>query len=340
MRRIEVDDSQSQGQDSFLDIVANMVGILILLVMVVGVRASKLPVAEEAASGNEPPRLADGAAEPLRIDVVELQSDVVKLAQQVAANEQEEKLREVERVQLAAHGLQVSKELERRKAELTAAERSEHEVVQQLHAARSRLDELAEAQMAASIAPRHVEKIENLPTPLATTVRGDEMHLRLKGGMVSVVPVDDLVAGLEEHARSNAWKLAGQSELEETLPPVGGYRLRYRIVQRHVVAQSGAGPINQGNVIQLDSWELLPMAEDLGQPVEQALLPGSELLRSLEGKRPAATTITVWTYPDSFGAFRRLKQALFDMGYATAARPLPDGLRIGGSPRGSKSQAQ
>ena len=128
--------------------------------------------------------------------------------------------------------------------------------------------------------------------------------------------------------------------MEETLGPVNGYRLRYRVVQRHLVVQSAAGPLNQGNVVQLDRWELLPMAEDLGQPVEQALLPGSELHRALAGTRPGRTTITVWTYPDSFGAFRRLKKALFDAGFATAARPLPDGIRIGGSPRGSKSVAQ
>jgi hypothetical protein len=48
MRYIEVDEPTTQGQDSFLEVVANMVGIMILLVMVVGVRASKLPLPTDA----------------------------------------------------------------------------------------------------------------------------------------------------------------------------------------------------------------------------------------------------------------------------------------------------
>lgn len=348
MRRSEADQVESDGQDSFLDVVANMVGILILLVMVVGVRASKLPrspspdeeqssIAAAPAEGDSHP-VSGAAAYPRR--VATLQSEVQDLVQQVAATEQEERLREMERVQLAAHALEIAQQLKQREEKLTADERSKHEVLQKLQAARARLDELAEAQMAVMAAPHKIEKIENLPTPLAHTVRGDELHLRLKGDLVSVIPLDELVSDLEEHARSNAWKLAGQSVLEETLGPVGGYRLRYRIVQRRVVAQSAAGPINQGNVAQLEGWEVLPVTEDLGQPVDQALMPGSELRRALADKRPETTTITVWTYPDSFDAFRRLKEELFEMGYATAARPLPERLRIGGSPRGSKSEAQ
>jgi hypothetical protein len=46
------------------------------------------------------------------------------------------------------------------------------------------------------------------------------------------------------------------------------------------------------------------------------------------------------TYPESFGDFRTLKKALFDLGYTTAARPLPPGILIGGSPNGSRSAAQ
>jgi hypothetical protein len=40
MQRDEDDADQMIGQDSFLDVVTNIVGILILLVMVVGMRAS------------------------------------------------------------------------------------------------------------------------------------------------------------------------------------------------------------------------------------------------------------------------------------------------------------
>jgi hypothetical protein len=346
MRRAEIDEPSTQGQDSFLDVVANMVGIMILLVMVVGLRASKVPTeplgngapqASRTRAGTLP---ASGGADGLPRQVAQLQSDVAKLARQVAAHEEAESLRELERVHLASHAIQVQAELDRREAELTAAQRAEHQLVQSLAATRNRLDELTEEQLAlASIQPT-VETIENLPTPLAETVRGDEVHLRLKGGLVSVIPLEELVKGLEQHVRDHTWKLASQSSLEETLGPVAGYRLRYRLVHRRVVVQSAAGPINRGDMVQLEGWELLPMADDLGQVVEQAVLPDSELRKALKGKRPETTTITVWTYPDSFNELRRLKQSLFELGFATAARPLPDGIRIGGSPHGTKSAAQ
>ena len=38
-KRTSTDPTEAMGTDSFLDIVANLVGILIILVMVIGVRA-------------------------------------------------------------------------------------------------------------------------------------------------------------------------------------------------------------------------------------------------------------------------------------------------------------
>jgi hypothetical protein len=55
---------------------------------------------------------------------------------------------------------------------------------------------------------------------------------------------------------------------------------------------------------------------------------------------PNTYTITIWTYPDSFPEYARLKKELYELGYAVAARPLPHGMAIGASPRGSKSSAQ
>jgi hypothetical protein len=41
MERAEVDADQMPGQDSFLDVITNIVGVLILLVLVVGLRSSR-----------------------------------------------------------------------------------------------------------------------------------------------------------------------------------------------------------------------------------------------------------------------------------------------------------
>ena len=48
---------------------------------------------------------------------------------------------------------------------------------------------------------------------------------------------------------------------------------------------------------------------------------------------PNAVTVTVWVYPDSFPEFRELKEELYQLGFLTASRPMPDGQPISGSPR-------
>ena len=60
-------------------------------------------------------------------------------------------------------------------------------------------------------------------------------------------------------------------------------------------------------------------------------------IRSLDAND---TTVTVWTYPDSYAAYRRLKETLQGMGFQCAARPMPEGELIGGSPHGSRSAAE
>ena len=83
-----------------------------------------------------------------------------------------------------------------------------------------------------------------------------------------------------------------------------------------------------------------PLQEPFGQPIDSVLGQGSELDIEIAGRNPDMTTITVWVYPDSFAAFRGLKEHLYKRGFATAARPLPDGHQISGGPQGSRSRAQ
>ena len=61
-----------------------------------------------------------------------------------------------------------------------------------------------------------------------------------------------------------------------------------------------------------------------------------------DGKALAAlrTMNEVESYQDSFASFRRIKKELYKMGFSVAARPLPVGTPISGSPQGTKSAAQ
>ena len=56
MKRRAASELPTPGQDSFLDVVANLVGILIILVMVVGMQARQ--AMEQAASQTDAPVVA------------------------------------------------------------------------------------------------------------------------------------------------------------------------------------------------------------------------------------------------------------------------------------------
>ena len=82
-----------------------------------------------------------------------------------------------------------------------------------------------------------------------------------------------------------------------------------------------------------------PGGADVGEPVEVALAAASRFRATLGRARPD-TTITLWCYPDSFAAYRQVREELHRLGIATAGRPLPDNAPIGGSTEGSKSVVQ
>jgi hypothetical protein len=173
---------------------------------------------------------------------------------------------------------------------------------------------------------------------MARTVFGDELHFRLKDNRLSVVPIDRLL----NEIRSDFERVATSSRngaMESAVGPVRGYVARYRMDKDRAMVARG-GQVQMATKIQLVGMSVEPLSEPYGQPIEQVLAGRSELDIELAGRNPASTTITVWVYPDSFAAFRQLKEHLYARGFATAARPLPLDHLISGGPDGSRSSAQ
>ena len=136
-----------------------------------------------------------------------------------------------------------------------------------------------------------------------------------------------------------AHRLADQDELTETVGPVDGFRLRFTL--EHEITYDTARETHRGGSYpKLRRWTLIPTANDLGEPVRLALEQGSDFRQALAKVLPGRTTITIWVYPDGFEAFRQIRRELYRLNYAIAARPLPLGASISGSPEGSKSAAQ
>ena len=72
--------------------------------------------------------------------------------------------------------------------------------------------------------------------------------------------------------------------------------------------------------------EFIPLGNDMGETVAEALAPDSQFLHTAITPRRInrnTLTVTLWTYPDSFDAFRQVKkEAFYRLGFAVAAWPL------------------
>jgi hypothetical protein len=152
--------------------------------------------------------------------------------------------------------------------------------------------------------------------------------------------MDAAVAALKAEFERSINRMRFESEIEGKIGPIGGFRISYTI-RRHDVSmrtyeETGMG----GSVVRLEKFSLLPVSSQLGETFDEALRPGSELREALARSRPGRTTVTAWVYPNGFEEFRRLRKAMYELGFEMAGRPMPEGEPIGGSPNGSRSAAQ
>ena len=330
-------ENEAVNADSFLDIVASVVSIMIVMVLMVGLRIKNTPIdLAVAGPGTEAggALAADtGAEQSLRKDVLETAAEVQRLQQEVAIRG-----RQRDAIALAVSLLE-------RKAE-TPGQSSPPDTPQDracatiLSAAQSQLNEMNRQRIAVETAPAAVVQVASYPTPLSRTVDGPELQFRLRNGRLAMVPMDRLLAAFRDAVRHQIDRLEHHSEFTETIGPIDGFCLRYSIARHDFTPEEVREHHSMGFYGKLKEATLVPVSEDLGEPVEEALREGSQLRRALAEHADEHPTITIWTYPDGFAAFRRLKEQLYRLGFATAGRPLMQDTPIAFSPEGSKSAAE
>ena len=339
MRRPIAGSDDMPGSDSFLDVVANMVGILIILVMIVSARAQQMP----ADAAETPPTAAispEKVLNPLTAESRSLQTDVQRLSVQSYQLQMDVADRTDQRDQLAFVAARMEEELAKQRELLEGSSQADFDLRRSFAEARQQLDALQKQRDAVTLAPPSQIKVQSLPTPLSKTVHGQELHFQLRRGRITPIPLDKLLETFQETARHKVWKLEDQALMTDTIGPIGGFRLRYELGRFDITGEEARQTGRSGTVIRLVKWELLPVTLEQGETADEALQTGSDFLRTFERKDPSRVTITLWTYPDSFETFRRVKAHLHAGGFAAAGRPLPEDQPIGGSPDGTRSSAQ
>jgi hypothetical protein len=331
MARTRQEDDLTAGQDSFLDVITNIVGILIILVMVVGARVQKIVL--------EAPPEAPAKASAAAAEVEELEKTLASAESEVHELQLQGRLVEAAavgageaRLELATAVSAAKLELERRKQATDAARVAMAEQAarrQELEAAIHKCAIEAE-----SLAHRKAttEEVLAYPTPIGRTVNGEEIHFRLAGDRIAYIPLEELFELAKQHTQRNSRSLSEMQSRIETVGPTQGFALDYVIEAK---IDQARGQV----LVRSREWVVRPAEPLVGEPVAEALAGASRFRRALSGVKPD-TTVTLWCYPDSFGGYRKIREELHRLGIPTAARPLPDGAPIGGSTDGSKSVVQ
>ena len=327
------------GHDSFLDIVSNIVGILIILVMVTGVRAKNYRPENQSAEPDQEIGILQGELAAERQTMENRRIELVELNRQIDEIEALAKARDRQRMALATAAEAMRRKVQERRERLDSQSQSQFDFSRQVAEAESRLAQLESVKTQIEASRPETIEVKALPTPLAKTVRGKEAHFQLQGNRITWIPLEQLLEEFKHDARNKASQLLSMPEVTEVVGPFGGFRLRYTLERRQLSPELAMATGAGGQYAQLRKWTLIPTSSTLGEPVDEALGENSRFRQRI-ASLPRETTITIWTYGDSFKDFRRIKEELFALGFETAGRPLPDGVSIGGSPEGTRSAAQ
>ena len=321
------------GQDSFLDIVANLVGVLIILVVIVGAQATSVwnEVEPDAAIGDEITEVqqqivrASNTVKKLQTDNHTLESDI-KTQSTLAAVASERRHSALVNLEV------VRQEVESQRKKLSDIQQQRFDQQRKRAELQQSLDAVIRESKVLSVSrPSVVSKtIEHHPTPISQTVFTDIIHVRLSNGRLAVVPVDPLTDLMQREWKVKAEKLRNQNGVSrtiETVRPIDDFRLQYELQAFK-------------NRILLAGYHVIALTDRVGRPTAEMMQPGSSFTELLSKSVPEETTISIWMYPSELKEHRLLKNWLHEQGFKVASWLQDPGQSISFGPQGSHITAQ
>ncbi len=324
--------------DSFLDLVANVVGIILRLILVAwaGARAYQgLPVAVDLPGLPEARALAqtrelDEKSQKVQKENDSLQNEVSRLESQLASILEKSRLLEKESEEEKKREWLVDRELD-----AVAHERDKQaavtRVVDEPLFAANRLElekearEIAEKIQELKKVPT-VKKVHTWKTPVSQTLQTDELIFECRNGKVTGIDLAVMVDEIQSGMREKGELLRNQWQIDETTKPYGPFRLKYTIErEKNALEEVGGGRPNDfgGFRYGLMAWELIPIDPNRGETLEECMRPGSRFRAIIDRLDNSQTAITFCVYPDSFAIYRALRDHLHEKDMVVAGRPLP-----------------
>ncbi len=346
--------------DSFLDVVANVVGIIIRLILVAWVGARSYSSVQEILKQAEARR----ASVPTRnVGTAEAKEPTDPLEQELSKNRQElakararllEQLRQLQDVREKHHHTDSEMvSLVSRRQGLEAQLRGQRSEVRDQKSEGAVALSLAEIQNRRQRLAEEIQALEKLPplghtlhyrTPVSRPVYAEELMFECRQGRVTFLDIGSLLADVRKGTEEKANLLRSQWQVNDVTRPAGAFRLHYTLERERSTVDalgSGSTPATNSNFrYGLTEWLAEPVTPLRGETGEEALSLESEFRQIVDVLDPQQTVVTFWIYADSFALFRQLRDYLYDRDVVVAGRPLPESVPIMSSRHGALSRGQ
>ena len=313
--------------DSFLDVVANVNGIIIRLIIVawVGARTYQStmhfhdePIPESSPVAKLPaPKIED---EPMSPVLAAARAELEKARKQLAAK--------------VIHADDGSKTLDAVHAELTSLTKKRADLDDMARqtaqvAVREKKDVRAgalsneELQRRLGLFRQAIEKVEAMPaptkvlryrTPVSKTVTSEELFFECKNSKVTFLDLAGFLKEIEQVFPDFKERLRTEFSIDETTSQIGAFRVRYTVERSRTAGEAYGGvgrPIDKNYFgYRLGRFVAEPISPNRGETLAQALRPSSEFRQTVDAL-DSQTVVTFWVYPDSFALFRTLREYLY-----------------------------
>jgi hypothetical protein len=340
--------------DSFLDVVANVVGIILRLILVtwVGARAytGLQPPPPPALTAIEEPISLPEPQDPLTPELERQREELAATQAKLLAEMKQWQQAQETRTALGADLTDLNRHTQQLASEVASLESKKGESAGKTVALAFSLKEIQERNQRLRA---EIEALKNAPsakqtlryrTPISHPLQSEEVIFECNNGRVTLIDIGTMLEEIRQKVRDKGEQLRTNWEVRDVTQPVGGFQLRYTLERQHEALDSirkDAKP-NERAQFQygLEGWEVVPVLADRGEPESIALAPGSAFRRVVDSLDVNQTAVTLWVYPDSFELYRKLRDYMHDHDVTVAGRPLPNGVPIASSRHGTVSRGQ
>jgi hypothetical protein len=340
--------------DSFLDIVANVVGVIIRLILVVWVGARSYTwLQHQTRTQSQTARTGTTLtlpADPLQRQIAEHRLELAQARERLLAQLRLLESCRGEETELRRAVARLATKREKLVTKETLLERIDVERTGQTEFVALNSQELRRRSQKIFEEIRDLEKTPppkkalRYRTPISHPVQSEELFFECQQGRVTFIDIATLLKEVRQRLPEKEELLRSTWETQDVTSIVGSFRLRYSVERERGVLdlslRSSTPGIERGFRYSLHSWQIEPMSPERGEILETALHEGSEFRQISDGMDPQFTAVTFWVYPDSFYVFRRLRDFLYQRDIVVAGRPLPAGTLIMSTPHGTVSRGQ